>query len=62
MCFAKFCGILLNFALFVMSEIQYLCEKVALFAVENLIYVEKWYCSLNLNFKLKIALLIKFEF
>lgn len=53
LCFAKFCSILLIFALFVMSEIQRLREKIALFVVKNLIYVEKWYCSLNLNFKLK---------
>ena len=38
LCFAKFCSILLTFALFAMSEIQHLREKVALFAVENLIY------------------------
>lgn len=47
LCFVKFCGILLIFTLFVMSEIQHLREKVALFAVENLIY--------------KVALLVKFE-
>ena len=53
LCFAKFCSILLIFALFVMSKIQHLREKVALFAVKNLIYVEQWYCLLNLKFKLK---------
>ncbi len=47
---------MLIFALFVMSEIQHLREKVALFAVKNLIYVEKWYCLLNLNFKLKSSI------
>lgn len=48
LCFVKFCSILLNFTLFAMSEIQHLREKVALFAVENLIY--------------KVELLVKFKF
>lgn len=56
LCFAKFCSILLIFALFVMSKIQHLREKVALFAVKKLIYVEQWYCLLNLNFKLKSSI------
>ena len=38
LCFAKFCSILLIFALFAMSKIQHLREKIALFAVENFIY------------------------
>lgn len=48
LCFAKFCSILLIFTLFVISEIQHLREKVALLAVENLIY--------------KVELLVKFDF